>query len=820
MPKLANLYFWHICPVPDHQSISVTIQDAIANFKSISLMTKKKESFRKYIIAMWATFLFCFFAIAVFFVLMASGKLGFMPSFEELENPKNLVASEIISSDNLVLGKFWQEENRTLVEYEELSPYLVRALIATEDERFYTHSGVDVKSLLRAIKGIVTGNSSSGGGSTISQQLSKLLFPRESNSGFKLVIRKFREWIIAVKLERSYTKEEIITMYFNRVDFVNLAVGIKSASATYFNKLPSELEMEEAALLVGMLQNPSLYNPVRYEERATRRRNVVLGQMLRNHYINKEQYDEVKARPLELNFNTPSSKSGIAPYFRKYLEKTMWAKKPERSEYKRSYQRYYEDSLSWANDPLYGWCNKNLKPDGEKYDLNKDGLKIYTTINYKMQRYAELSVEEHLKNLQPQFDAHVKGFKNSPFSNKLSDEDAQKLLWNEIVRSGRYPALKEKGYDKERIFKEMSVRDTTRLYTYNGYKDTIISPLDSIKYYLRHLNSSFMAMDPRTGEVKAWVGGSGYGFTEIDMVRSGTYKRQVGSTCKPFLYTLAMQNGKTPCDEVPNVEQTFILPDGNTWTAKNSGKKGDNDFVTLSWGLANSVNQVSAWVMKQYSPEAMKTIMQRMGIYSHIDAVPSMFLGTSEITLYEIVSAYAVYANSGVYTTPYVVTRIEDKNGNVLARFKPHRHEALDENTAYLMVNLLQNVIRQGSGIRLITTYDAYKEYGGFTTPFAGKTGTTQNHSDGWFVGFTPELIAGVWTGANLRSIHFEDISRGQGSNMALPVFGRFFKKIYADTELGYHPDLNFERPAGFNVNLDCNQVNAEMDGPSVDEYF
>lgn len=786
-------------------------------------MKEQNQSFRKYIVAMWAVFIALFVVVAVFFGLMASGVLGFMPSFKELENPKNQVASEIITSDDQVLGKFYRDENRTLVEYHELSPHLVRALIATEDERYYSHSGVDVKSVMRAVKGVVTGDTSSGGGSTISQQLSKLLFPREDVSGLKLAIRKFREWIIAVKLERSYTKEEILTMYLNRFDFVNQAVGIKSASQIYFNKTPDALELHEAALLVGMLQNPALYNPVRYEERATKRRNVVLQQMLKNRYINREQFDDTKTLSLGLHFKSAGTKAGIAPYFRKYLERTMWATKPNKSDdiYKNNKQRYFEDSLSWATDPLYGWCNKNLKPDGETYDLYKDGLKIYTTINYKMQEYAEASVEQHLRLLQPQLDAHVAKNRFAPFSNNVSEDEVNRILWNEIRRSTRYAPMKAKGYSKERVFKEFSVRDTTRIFTARGMVDTLVSPLDSIRHYLRHFSSSFMAMNPKTGEVKAWVGGRGYGFTEIDMVRSTIFKRQVGSTCKPFLYTLAMQNGMTPCDEVPNIAHTFTLPDGKTWTTKNSSRdKTEGSMVSLSYGLANSINQVSAWVMKQYSPEAMKSLMQRMGMTSYIDAVPSMFLGTSEITLYEMVAAYAVYANNGVYTSPMVVTRIEDRNGNVLARFQPRRHEVLDENTAYLMVNLLQNVVRQGSGIRLITTYDVYKDYGGFKTPFAGKTGTTQNHSDGWFVGLTPELVAGVWTGANVRSIHFEDITRGQGSNMALPVFGRFFKKVFADPSLNYHPDLNFERPAGFNINLDCGHQPVDLDGPSIDEFF
>lgn len=789
-------------------------------------MEDKKQSFRKYLKIMWGVAFVLLVIAFVFFWAVSAGKFGFMPTFEELENPKHLVATEIITSDSQILGKYFEEENRKLIDYNDLGENLVNALVATEDERFYKHAGIDLRGLFRVVKGVVINDTKSGGGSTISQQLAKLLFPRESNTGLKLVIRKFREWVIAVKLERSYTKEEIITMYLNKFEFINGAFGVHVAAQTYFNTTPESLKLHQAATLIGMLKSPYLYNPNRFEERAISRRNVVLGQMLKNRYINRQQFEEAKAMPLDLDFDREGFKKGLAPYFRKYLERTMIAQKPERSSYgnsSRAQQRYYEDSIAWYTDPLFGWCNKNQKPDGSNYDLYSDGLKIYTTIDYRMQQYAEESVREHLKKLQPQLDAHVRDFRNAPFSNDLTNEQAQRNLMNEIYRSHRYKNLKKKGLSDERIMKNFNTLDTTLLYTWGGYKDTIVTPLDSIKYYLRNLSSSFMAMDPNTGEVKAWVGGSAYDFTEIDMVRSSTYKRQVGSTCKPFLYTLAMQNGLTPCKEVPNVEQTFILPDGTNWTAKNSGKTDyDGKMVTLRWGLANSVNQVSAWVMKRYNPESMRDVMRNMGIYSDVPAVPSMFLGTAEITLYEMVAAYAVFPNKGVYTTPLIVSHIEDRNGNVLANFTPQRHEAIDEQTAYLMTNLLQNVVSEGSGLRLKSKYEVYEDYGGFDTPFAGKTGTTQNQSDGWFVGFTPELVAGVWTGANYRSIHFEDISRGQGSNMALPVFGRFFKKVFADSTLNYSQQFEYEKPEGFNIDLDCggNNNTEEKNMPSFDGFW
>lgn len=757
---------------------------------------------------MWFIFAGIMVLGALFFWLLSLGVFGFMPSFEELENPQSQVASQIITVDNQVLGKFFKEENRTLVTYDQLSPQLVQALVATEDERFYNHSGVDLQGLVRVVKGLLSGSTSSGGGSTLSQQLAKLLFPRENSTGLKLVLRKFREWIIAVKLEKSYTKEEIITMYLNKFEFIHGAFGIHVASKTYFNTSPDSLKIHQAAMLVGMLKNPSLYNPIRSEKRAIQRRNVVLHQMMKNHYIKREQYEKLKNLPLDLDFQRDELKQGMAPYFRKYLERTIIAQKPERSSYRNTpigRQSYYEDSVSWETDPLYGWCIKNRKPDGEPYDLYKDGLKIYTTINYRMQEYAEQAVREHLMRLQPDLNRHIKNFKNSPFSNDLSDEEVKNILTLEIKRSGRYKPLKAAGLSIDQIFQEFSKPDTLQVYTWQGYRDTIMSPLDSIKYYLKNLSSSLMAMDPVTGEVKAWVGGSAYGFTEIDMVRS-VFKRQVGSTCKPFLYTLGMKNGLTPCQMVPNIEQTFVLPNGDTWTAKNSTRdpEFEGKMVTLRWGLANSVNQVSAWLMQRYNPMAMVDVMRRMGVYSVVPAVPSMFLGTAEITLYEMVAAYAVFSNSGIYTTPLVATRIEDKDGNLLATFRSRKHEALDENTAYLMVNLLQNVVREGSGIRLVSSADLYKDYGRFPVPFAGKTGTTQDQSDGWFVGFSPQLVAGVWTGANYRSVRFSDLKRGQGSNMALPVFGRFFRKIVSDPTLGYTENFEFKAPEGFNIDLDC----------------
>jgi penicillin-binding protein 1A len=790
-------------------------------------MTPENKTNQKKLQILWISAGSVVLLTILFFLLIFHGALGYMPSFEDLENPKSLVASEIITTDNKILGKYYKEENRTLAQYKDISTNLIHALVATEDERFYNHSGIDLISFARAVKGIVTGTSA-GGGSTITQQLAKLLFPRESNSGLKLVIRKFREWVIAVKLERSYTKEEIITMYLNKFEFINGAFGVEVAAKTYFNTSPDSLSLEQAALLVGMLKNPFLYNPTRFENRSLQRRNVVLHQMLKNNYITRQQYDKAKTLPLNIDFQRDGSKEGIAPYFRKYLERTMIAIKPERSDYRdddRGNQKYWEDSTAWETDPLYGWCNKNRKPNGEPYNLYKDGLKIYSTINYRMQQYAEESVETNLKRLQPRLNAEVKINRNPPFSNDLTDEQAQNIIMNQITSSERYKSLKRSGMNKDEIMKEFKKKQILSVYTWNGYNDTLLSPIDSIKYYLKNLSSSFMAMDPRSGEVKAWVGGSAYGFTEIDMVRSSTYKRQVGSTCKPFLYTLAMQNGMSPCRRVPNSPQTFTKADGllEPWTSQNAGEtEFDGQMVSLRWGLAHSVNNVSAWLMKQYNPEAMKTMMRQMGIYSNITAVPSMFLGTDEITLYEMVASYSVFANKGIYTTPLIVTRIEDKNGNLLATFQAKKRDAIDEQTAYLMTYLLQGVVREGTGLRLASTSDIYKEYGGFTAPFAGKTGTTQEQSDGWFMGFTPELVAGIWTGANYRSIHFKTLTLGMGTNMALPVFGGFFKKVFADPTLNIKSDFEFERPANLSVDTNCDETGGNPDATKhdYDDFF
>lgn len=767
-----------------------------------SKMKEQLTSFKKYIIIFWAIIAAGIIGLIVFFYGISAGWMGYMPTLEELENPPNSFASEVYSEDGILLRKYFYR-NRSTVDYKNISPTTVNALVATEDARFYDHSGIDVVGLLRVVKGVVTSNDNAGGGSTLSQQLAKMLFPREKfDHKWELVIRKFREWIIAVRLERNFTKEEIIAMYLNKYDFLNLAVGIKSAARIYFSTTPDKLQLEQSAMLVGMAKNSALYNPLRRPEMVKERRNVVLYQMYRYDYIDKATKDSLQKLPLNLKYKKEDFKEGAGAYFTEYLRTTMQHKKPERENYA-SWQddKFKEDSLEWVHNPLFGWCHKNKKMDGSSYNLYRDGLKIHATLNSKVQQYAEEAIEKHLgKNLQPAFFKDLKHYRHPPFSNDLTNKEREGILNMSIRQSERYRVLKNKGKKMEEILKIFDKPAPMTLFSWKGDVDTIMSPLDSIKYDMSFLRSAMMTYDPRSGHIKAYVGGPNYRHFMYDMVKDG--KRQVGSTVKPFLYTVAMQNGLTPCTKALNIEYTFTLPDGSTWTPHNAGSDHYGEEVTLKWGLANSVNNISAWIMRQYNPAAMKKTMQKMGITSNIDAVPAMFLGTSEISIYEMVGAFGCFSNKGIYTKPIFVTQIEDKNGNIVADFEPDRDEAISKNTAYLMLNLMQGVINHGTGSRLRWN----KDYGKLTAALAGKTGTTQNHSDGWFIGVTPELVTGIWTGAKLRSIHFDNIRMGQGANLALPIYGYYMHKVYDDKALGYTQDSQFEKPENFNINLDCDQ--------------
>ena len=679
---------------------------------------------------------------------------------------------------------------------------MIDALIATEDVRFYDHSGVDVRGLFRVAKGLLTANTSAGGGSTISQQLAKMLFPRESDLNvFELAIRKFREWVIAVRLEKSYTKEEILTMYLNKYDFLNLAVGISSAADIYFQVPLDSLKVEQAAMLIGMAKNSSYYNPVRRPELTLNRRNVVLSQMYKYDKITREECDSLKKLPLGLNFKRVDHKEGLATYFREYLRLFMTANKPDRKRY-RDLSQFRLDSVAWETNPLYGWCKKNVKVDGSHYDLYSDGLKIYTTLDSRMQKYAEEAVREHLsRDLQPLFDKEKVKKHRPPFSNDMTPTEIEEVLDRSIRQSERYRVLSKQGMSFKEIRKTFDQPLKMQVFTWNGIRDTVMTPLDSIKHYKSFFRSGFMVMQPQTGYIKAYVGGPDYRYFMYDMVSAG--KRQVGSTIKPILYTLAMQEGLGPCDKVPNIPQTFILPTGEPWSAR-GGTKRQGEMVTLRWGLANSENNISAWVLKQFTPEAVAQMAHKMGITSFIDPVPSVFLGTAEITVKEMVAAYSIFANKGVYNSPLPVYRIEDKYGNVLQEFRPESREVITENTAYLMCNLLEGVVTGGTGVRLRYKYK-------LMNPMGGKTGTTQKHADGWFMGVTPDLVGGVWVGAEDRSIHFQNLANGQGASMALPIWAKFLLKAYADPRLKMS-DRPFDRPAGINKRLDCDETISEAE--------
>ncbi len=753
------------------------------------------------------------FALLMFLVLLV-WMFADIPSFAELENPDNKLATQIIAEDGEILTTF-HIENRTYVSYDELSENLVHAAVATEDVRFYRHSGIDFIGLGRVLfKTILLSNSSQGGGSTITQQLAKTLYPRAEMEKkipgiyhIKMVWTKLKEWITAVKLERDYTKDEIMTMYLNSIFFGSGAYGVRAASETFFGKHPSELTIEESAMLVGMVNKPTRYNPALNPDKALVRRNFVIGQMEKAGYFDDQAKaagvkttafrDSIRQIPIELNYQVQDHNSGHAPYFRDMVRRVMSAKKPKRSSYSVP-EDYTADSLSWATDDLYGWLEKNKKADGTPYDLDRDGLRIYTTINYKMQKYAEEAVQERMRDLQADFRKDLRHKTNKPFSNDIDAPTRDRLMQQARKWSDRYRVLKKKGLNDSQIFKTFSEPVNMRVFAYNkkGYIDTTMTPDDSIRYYKSILRTAFVAMEPGTGHVKAYVGGPNYRYFKYDNVRQG--KRQVGSTIKPFLYTLAMQEGLTPCTKVTNVPVTFLTPGGETWTPRSTDKEEwIGKTVTLKWGLTNSSNNISAFLMKQYGPEAMADMMRRMGIQSHVDEVPSLCVGPADLTLWEMVAAYNTFPSRGVYVTPLFVTRIEDRQGNVLSEFTNRKREAIAESTAYLMVNLMEGVVQGGTASRLRYRYN-------LTGEIAGKTGTTNDNSDGWFIGYTPTLVAGVWTGAEDRQVHFQSITYGQGAHMSLPTWGIFMKKVLADGTLGISADDRFVAPAGEFSGLDC----------------
>ncbi len=732
-----------------------------------------------------------------------------IPSFEELENPDSKLATELIADDGSVLSTF-HIENRAYVNYQELSPYLVKAVIATEDERFYSHSGIDFISLGRVLfKTLLLGDLRQGGGSTITQQLAKTLYPREDVSSsvigvkqFKILLIKLKEWITAIKIERDYSKDEIVDMYFNAVFFGSGAYGIKTASQTFFMKDPIDLNMQESATLVGMINKPTRYNPYLNPDKSLERRNFVLSQMEKSSFITESQLDSVLKLPIELHYNVLNHNSGLAPYFRDMLRRYMKEKEPKAKNYQYR-EDYSVDSLLWATDALYGWLEKNRKADGSKYNLDKDGLKIYTTINARMQKYAEEAVQEHLsKDLQPSFTRELRYKKNPPFSNDIQKSTRDWVMKQAYRWSDRYRSMKSAGVSQKQIDASFKRARKMRVFAWNkdGYEDTRMSPEDSIKYYKSILRAGFIVMEPNTSNVKAYVGGPNYRYFKYDNISQS--KRQVGSVIKPFLYTLAMQEGMRPDDKVVNVPQTIMV--GNkTWTPRSSEKdEWIGKTVTVKWGLTNSSNNISAYLMKQFGPRPMVQLMKKMGIGTYIDEVPSICVGSPEIRLLDMVAAYNVFPSKGIYTRPMYVTKITDNQGNVISNFVPSKHEAISENVAYTVIGLMQSVIDHGTGIRLRYKY-------GIKGDIAGKTGTTNDNSDGWFIAYTPKLTAGVWVGAEDRQVHFQSVSLGQGANMALPIWAIFYKKLLSDKSLGFNSKDEFKVPLAYNLDP-INSINQE----------
>ncbi len=739
---------------------------------------------------LWGTLCAVIVFLAVSFTSIWFGWIGYMPDLEDLQNPISRYASQVYSVDGKILGTYnMNRENRVHVDYDGISPYLVQALVATEDERFYDHSGIDFIALTRAVvKRGILGQKSAGGGSTITQQLAKQLYSATAKSTLERLLQKPIEWVIAVKLERFYTKEEIITMYLNYFDFLHNAVGIKTAADVYFDKDPKNLTLTESATLIGLCKNPSYFNPVRYPERCTDRRNVVLGQMLKAGYLTNEEYQKAHDEPLALNFHRVDHKDGIATYFREFLRQYIMAQKPTLEDYP-SWNRvqFTIDSLAWETDPLYGWCNKNHKKNGEPYNVYTDGLKIFTTIDSRMQKYAEEAVLKHVGNyLQPAFTKENRTKPNAPFTNALTAAEVKGILNRSIRQSERYRAMKELGATESEIQKAFRTPVEMSVFTYHGDIDTVMTPLDSIRYIKSFLRSGFVSMDPHNGAVKAYVGGVDFTHFTYDMATQG--RRQVGSTIKPFLYALSMSNGMSPCDVAPNVQRSY----GN-WTPRNGSRSRYGQMVTLKWGLAQSNNWISAYLMSRINPQDFLRILRDFGINTY-GVYPSIVLclGPNEASVCEMVSAYTTFANHGIHCSPMFVSKIEDNEGSVIATFQPRMNEVISEESACKMLEMLKAVMDGGTGSRMRYKYKVECDMG-------GKTGTTNRNADAWFMGFTPSLVSGCWVGGEDRDIHFDSTRMGQGANMALPIWAYYMKKVFADRSLGYDPNEKFDIPEDFN---------------------
>ena len=759
-------------------------------------MAKKEQTnFKKYIIRFWMVVLGGFTAFLLVFLLASWGVFGELPTFEELENPEKNLATEVISSDGVTLGKY-AFKNRTPVGFKDLPDNLVNALIATEDERFYEHSGIDFRGLARAIVKLGKG----GGASTITQQLAKNLFNKGgSSSTVKRLTQKVKEWIVATKLERQYTKNEIVAMYLNTQGFLFNAIGIRSASRIYFSKEPKDLDIQESAILVAMLKNPRQFNPNREisKGKSLIRRNVVFAQMAKNEFITQQEKDSLQQLPLKINFTPESHNDGLATYFREYLR-----------------------------DYLKKWTKNNPKPNGELYNINRDGLKIYVTLDSRMQQYAQEAVQEHMSNLQSYFFKEQKNNESAPFYD-LEEEQVISIYTRARKRSERYRKMKKNGYSEKQIDSAFDAKTDMRVFSWNAQRevDTILSPNDSIQYYKTILRSGLLSIEPQTGHIKAWVGGINHKYFKYDHVEQG--KRQVGSTFKPFVYATAINQLRlSPCEKFSNTPYT--IPKGRfgipkAWTPKNSGEKYGGE-ISLKEALAKSVNVISARLIDMVTPANVARLAKSAGIESRIPKSPSIALGSVELSLMEMTGAYATFANKGMRVEPNMLLRIEDKNGTVLADFTPKTNEVLSEESAYVVLELLKGVTTAGSGVRLRTSAHYYKDIitgfpYEFTNPIAGKTGTTQNQTDGWFMGVVPNLATGVWTGGEDRAVHFENIAEGQGATMSLPTWALFMKKVYADTTLNISQE-DFEKPEYVGIDTNCGKepVNKIKKVPPVDD--
>lgn len=748
---------------------------------------------------MWIAFIALTLFIGIFFILVYNGVIGYMPPIEDLKNPQDKFASVIYTSDGQEMGRYFRNTgNRVYADFDEISPAVVDALIATEDARFEDHSGIDVKAIARAVvKTVLLRQKNAGGGSTITQQLAKQLYTPPSNGILQRAMQKPIEWMIAIKLERFYSKEEILKMYLNQFDFLYNAVGIKSAAKVYFNKEAADLNTIEAATLVGMVKNPSYFNPVRHPERTKDRRNVVLEQMYKADMLTREELETLKNEPLALDFHRVDHKEGLAPYFREELRRYLTAKKPVRSNYPSwDGQKYVDDSIAWATNPLYGWIEKTRKPDGTKYDIYNDGLKIYTTIDSRMQTYAEEAVQEHMKTLQGQFFREKRGSSAAPYTSnraELSDDMRAKLIKNAIRQSERARVARIAGKSEAELEAEFNTPTEMTVFSYDGPVDTVMTPRDSLLYSKSFLRTGFMSMDPTTGFVKAYVGGPDFRFFQYDMVSTG--RRQVGSTIKPFLYTYALETDEfTPCTQLLNEQPTLYDENGRIWQPRNTGHARLGEMVDLRWALTNSNNWISARIMDRLSPAELVKRMHSYGITNALPAVKSLCLGPCEVSVKEMVTAYSAFANKGMRSDPVFVTAIADANGNIISDFAPSQTEVITQKGYWRILSLLLNVVDGGTGNRL------RRPPFNITAQTGGKTGTTNDNADGWFMSFTPDLVSGTWVGGEDRYIHFNNMAQGQGASMALPIYGKYISKVYADPTLPYTQEARFNFPAGLNL--------------------